>query len=371
MPRAPSRFASRLALVPRASLKRLFSGRREKPTHPRRILVVHQLLLGDTFMLTALLARLRRRYPLAEVVMTVSPRYFPLYATRPYGVRAVSLDLRDRQSVKKLLEEAPFDLALVPGDNRYAVPALALGSRWVVALAGDRPVWKNRFIDELVGIPAEPTALADMFALLAGEDDGAVYAQADWARPESEPFDLPRGDYAVLHVGAGSPLRLWPSDRWQRVGAWLEGNGLNVVLSAGPGEEGLIADIDPERRLRSYAGTLDLPQLWRLMERARLLVCLDTGVSHLAKISFTPAVVLYGPGSAQLFGPGHFWRNNPYRAVTIESYPCRDQRTLFKREIAWVRRCQRSLRECPAPRCMQAIDVAAVERAVSELLERI
>lgn len=370
MPRAPSRFASRLALLPVASLKRLLSGRREKPARPRRILVAHQLLLGDTLMLTALLARLRCRYPLAETVMTVSPRYLPLYATRPYGVRAVSLDLRDRQSVKKLLEEAPFDLALVPGDNRYAVPALALGSRWVVGLTGDRPAWKNWFVDELVGIPTEPTALADIFALLAGEDDAAVYARGNWARPESAPFDMPQGNYAVLHVGAGSPLRLWPSDRWKHVVAWLEAKGLEVVLSAGHGEQDLIVDIDPQHRLRSYAGALDLTQLWKLIERARLLVCLDTGVSHLAKVSFTPTVVLYGPGSAQLFGPGRFWRNNPYRAVTIEDYPCRNQRTLFKREIAWVQRCQRSLQECPAPRCMQAIDVATVESTVSQLLER-
>ena len=63
-------------------------------------------------------------------------------------------------------------------------------------------------------------------------------------------------------------------------------------------------------------------------------------------------------------------RASAYRAVTVDPFPCRDQRTLFKREIAWVRRCQRSPQECTAPRCMQAIDVAAVERAVSELLDR-
>jgi hypothetical protein len=40
---------------------------------------------------------------------------------------------------------------------------------------------------------------------------------------------------------------------------------------------------------------------------------------------------------------------------------------LFKRELAWVRRCGRSLAECPHPRCMDAIEVDAVRAAIAEL----
>ena len=75
----------------------------------------------------------------------------------------------------------------------------------------------------------------------------------------------------------------------------------------------------------------------------------------------------FGPSSAQLFGPGEFLRQAPYRAVTIEDFPCRDQHRLFKREITWIRRCQRTLAECPAPRCMHAIDVETVARAAFDL----
>jgi ADP-heptose:LPS heptosyltransferase len=97
-------------------------------------------------------------------------------------------------------------------------------------------------------------------------------------------------------------------------------------------------------------------------------VALDTGVMHLAKLTVTPTVALFGPGSQVLFGPGEYWRANPLRAVTIDPFPCRDQRTVFKRELDWVRRCQRSTDECAAPRCMHAIDAAMVESAAAELL---
>jgi ADP-heptose:LPS heptosyltransferase len=368
MPRARSRLGARLEIVPRAVVKRFFSAKRRRPVHPARILVAHQLLLGDTLMLTPLVARLRRRHPEAEIVLTVSRGQLPLYAPRPYGVRAVAYDSRDPESAKALLDAGTFDLALVPGENRHTVLAQAIGSAWVVALAGDRPNWKNRFADELVPIPEDPITLSDLFALLAGEEDDTVFKAGDWPRPECAPFELPARDYAVLNVDASTPLRLWPPHKWLELADALARAGLEVAFCAGPGAQRMVDAIDPRRCHRSYAGVLDLPQLWRLLERARLLVCLDSGVSHLAKLTRTPSVVLYGQGSPALFGPGRFWRDHPFRAITIEDFPCRDQRGVFKREVEWVRRCTRTLAECPAPACMHAIEAEAVLAGCRELL---
>jgi len=368
MPRARSRLGSRLEIVPRAVLKRFFSAKRRRPAHPGRILVAHTLLLGDTVMLTPLLARLRRRNPEAEIVLTVTRGQLPLYASRPYGVNAVAYDSRDSRSATSMLKTGPFDLAVVPGDNRHTVLAQALGSAWVVALEGDRPEWKNRFADELVPVPPEPIALPDLFALLAGEEDDAAFDAREWPRPECAPFDLPSHDYAVLNVDASTALRLWPPHKWLELADALKQRGLEVAFCAGPGQERMVEAIDPQRRHLSYAGALDLVQLWRLLDNARLVVCLDSGVSHLVKLTRTPAVVLYGPGSPALHGPGRFWRHHPYRVVTIDDFPCRNQRELFKREVAWVRRCYRTVAECPVPACMHAIETEAVLAGCRELL---
>ena len=65
---------------------------------------------------------------------------------------------------------------------------------------------------------------------------------------------------------------------------------------------------DPGRRIRgtrvrSLAGTLDLPGLADVVGRARLLVCGDTGVAHLATALGTPSVLLFGPVSPARWGP--------------------------------------------------------------------
>ena len=141
-----SRFAGRATAVARALLLRRRAGTR--PEDPRRILVAHHLLLGDTLMLTPLLKKLRTLHPTADIAMTVPVPIVPLYATQPYGVRALPFDPRD--SAAALYAEPAFDLAFVPGDNRYAWLAAAMRARWIVAFDGDRPATKSWPVDELV-----------------------------------------------------------------------------------------------------------------------------------------------------------------------------------------------------------------------------
>jgi ADP-heptose:LPS heptosyltransferase len=345
-------------------------GLRKLPATPRRILIAHHLLLGDTLMLTPLLAKLRERFPDAEIVLTVPVAIAPLYEHRPYAVTVWPFDPRSTATLKPMFARSGFDLAFVPGDNRHSWLALALGSRWIVAHDGDRPAYKSWPVDQLVSYPPAPAAWGDIVADFIAGPAPAAYRPSDWPAPGCAPFDLPEGPYCVLHLGASSPLKLWDKEKWRGLAQYLAGRGYAIVWSAGRGQEALVTEIDPDGSYRSCAGQLDLPQLWRFIQRSALLVCPDTGVAHLGRIVGTPTVTLFGPGSARIYGPGEFWRDAPYRAVTIEDFPCRDQPIVFKRKIEWVRRCERTTADCAAPACMQAISLDLVCSTVEELLPR-
>ncbi len=362
-----SRFAGRARVVLGALGRRTATaGRRRPPQDPRRILIAHHLLLGDTLMLTPLLAKLRERHRHADIVMALPEAIAPLYARTPYGVRAIGWHPRSPEA-SALWREPGFDLALVPGDNRFSWLAQALGSRWIVAFDGDRPARKSWPVDELRSYPQVPAAWADMVATLVDGPAPAPYRRSDWGDPPSVPFDLPARAYAVLHVGASTPLKLWNPLRWRALAAAIEARGLEPVWSAGRGEEQIVRECAGEAGYRRYVGTLALPELWQLVANASLLVAPDTGVAHLGRVVATPTVALFGPGSATISGAGEFWRHSAYRAVTVAPFPCRDQRVLFKRELAWVRRCGRTPAECAHPRCMDAIELASVLAAIAEL----
>ena len=360
-----SRFWPRAYVLSHAA-PRLLSARR-KTERVRRILVAQHLMLGDTIMLTPLLEKARERFPEAEIVMTVPAPYAPLYAGRPYGVRAVPLDVRSLQQHRDLRALRGFDLALVPGDNRWSWLARALESRWIVAFAADDASYKDWPVDEARPMPQSEMAWGDIAATLLDGDEPAPFAVSEWPAPSFAPYARPEGPYCVLHLGASSPHKQWPPERWRAVVDWAEGRGYEVVLSAGRGEEHLLAGVDPDGGRSRLAGRLDLAQLWDLLRRAAFLVCPDTGVAHMARLVGVPTVAIYGPGSPISTGPGRFWKASPFRALWDPAVPCRDQDVLFERRLVWLRQCWRGIHECGDPVCIRRVTVEQVIAAIEEL----
>ena len=345
-------------------------GRRVPTPFPVRILIAHYLYLGDTLTVTPLLAKLRQLYPQAEIVMTVPKAIAPLYEGRPYGITPIPYDPQDVSTLNALICNSGFDLAFVPGDNRFSWLARALGAKWIVAFAGDRPAYKNWPVDQFVSFPDAPQTWADMIATLVAGESPPPYQRSSWPDPTCKPIDFPASPYCILHVGASTPLKYWPADKWSALAEHLTHAGYTVVWSCGSKEQHILREIDPAARYDSYAGKLSLDQLWHLLKRASLLVTLDTGVAHLGRIVEVPTVTLFGPGSAVLSGAGEFWRGSRFVAVTIDDFPCRDQDLLFKRNIPWMKRCVRSVRECNSNLCMQAITLDMVRDACDLLLSR-
>ncbi|MBK1681817.1 glycosyltransferase family 9 protein [Rhodocyclus tenuis] len=364
-----SRLISRLLTIGLAVTNSL---RRRRPTASRpvrKILVAHHLLLGDTILLAPLLAKLAQRYPDAERVILCRPAVATLFSGRPYGFVAQPHDPRSFSSLREILAKGPFDIALVLGDNRYAWLARASGAKWIVGFEGDRPAWKNWMVDESHPHSTVPATWADM---AAGLIDGAApqaFRPGDWPAPAAKPPHVPGGPYAVLHVGASTPLKLWPAERWRALAAHLVELGVTPVWSVGPGETALVDEIDPLNQHPRHCGSLSLAQLWTLLVSAKLLICPDTGVAHLGKVVGVPTIALFGPGSIDIYGKGTFWRDAIYIALAEEPFPCRDQKLLFRRELTWVRRCGRSPSECLTPgACMQAIPLTRVKAAVDRLI---
>jgi ADP-heptose:LPS heptosyltransferase len=120
------------------------------------------------------------------------------------------------------------------------------------------------------------------------------------------PGPLPRAvrGATVLHPGAGWPARRWPLDRWAAVAAAEVADSHRVVVTTGPEERSLgdgVATAVPQVTVVDCAG--DPALLARTVDAARVVVCGDTGVAHLATSLRTPSVVLFGPEPPSRWGP--------------------------------------------------------------------
>lgn len=111
--------------------------------------------------------------------------------------------------------------------------------------------------------------------------------------------------YMVLHPGAASRSRRWPADRWAQVARVLS-RRTDVLLTGSPDERRLCLQVSHAAGLDDasvVAGDLSLSQLLALVGHARLLLCGDTGVAHVATATGTPSVLLFGPTAPRLWGP--------------------------------------------------------------------
>lgn len=115
-------------------------------------------------------------------------------------------------------------------------------------------------------------------------------AERDW----DDWGSLRLGEYAVLHVGSQLPSRRWPAERFAEVGDALAVEGLRVVVTGTASEKSLVRKVAQEMREPpvDLAGRTTLGALAAVIARARLLVCNDTGVSHIAAALRTPSVVV-------------------------------------------------------------------------------
>ncbi|MEU8803613.1 glycosyltransferase family 9 protein [Spirillospora sp. NPDC048819] len=260
-----------------------------------RLLVLRALGLGDLLTGVPALRALRRGMPGAQITLAApAPLGFLARATGAVD------DVLPSEGLAPLPPAGPVDVA--------------------VNLHGRGPQ-SHRLLGTLR--PGRLLAFACAEAGHAGgpEWDPGEHEVARWCRLASaygldaDPEDLdlaapaapsPAPGAAVVHPGAAFPARRWPADRFAAVAAALRDGGERVVVTGGPAETALarrvveLAGLDERADL---SGRTRLPDLAALVAGARLVVCGDTGVAHLATAFRTPSVLLFGPTPPARWGP--------------------------------------------------------------------
>lgn len=116
---------------------------------------------------------------------------------------------------------------------------------------------------------------------------------------------LPPGEFVALHAGASSPEKRWPTVRFAEVAERLVAGGRPVLLTGSADEvelsQGIVERVS--RPVADLTGRTALGVLAAVLRRGRLLVCNDTGVSHLAAALQIPSVVIFSTGNPRRWAP--------------------------------------------------------------------
>jgi ADP-heptose:LPS heptosyltransferase len=117
---------------------------------------------------------------------------------------------------------------------------------------------------------------------------------------------LAPGSYICIHPGARKRDKCWPPQRFAEVADRLADEfGVAVVLTGSADETGLAAEVASHmaRPAINAAAPISIGAMATLMSRARLLVCNDTGVSHLAAGLRLKSVVVFSKADIARWAP--------------------------------------------------------------------
>ena len=293
----------------------------------RSVIVFRALQLGDMLCVVPALRALRAALPEAKIVLTGLPwaaqfarRYdayidefipfpghplLPEQEVRHDELTAFYASVCDRR----------FDLALQlhgSGDVTNHIVA-GFGARTMAGFTRGEASQSDRTL--LVPYPetgAEPERLLTLLDRL-GAPAAGTQLEFPLRREDVEELDaskvapdLEPGNYICIHPGARKRDKCWPPERFAEVADQLKQEfELDVVLTGSADEAPLARAVAQHMRSPAIeaAAPISIGAMAALMSRARLLICNDTGVSHIAAGLGLNSVVVFSKADIARWAP--------------------------------------------------------------------
>ena len=307
---------------------------------PARVAVFRALQLGDMLCAVPALRALRQFLPLANITLVGLPwaadfaRRFrhladdfipmPGWPGSPElegtleGMLDCLIACRGRRFDVALQMhgsgELSHRLVVLMGAGRVAGfrPTGVPGNRWMPRWPeGQHEIHRYLGLMAFLGVPIAGTHLE-----LPVDDE----EEEAW-RGISAQHGLRDSGFVCLHPGAQLASRRWPLDRFAAVGRALARDGWRVVVTGTAGEaqlaRALLAQLPPGAV--DLTGRTSLGALACLLRASGLLVCNDTGISHVAAAVGAQSVVIASGSDVRRWAP----LDSARHLVLWQDMPCR------------------------------------------------
>jgi heptosyltransferase I len=292
----------------------------------KSICIVRLSALGDVLMLVPLVRLLQAKLPGAFITWVISRPAYDLVEGMD-GVEFIIINkpnnLADYWHFKKHLAGRKFDILLATQASLRAnlLYPLIKATRKIgydKARAKDGHGW---FINETIKAGHDHTL--DGFLKFA-EVLGLEQSDLCWDLPIGETehewasAHLPtKRPILLVNPAASKPERSWLVERYIEVIKEAQRRWqVQVVLTGGPGDydRSLADEISKQVSCTDLVGKTKLKQLLAVISQAQVLLCPDTGPSHMAVAVGTPVIALHAVTSASVSGP------YTYRHLAVDCY---------------------------------------------------
>lgn len=306
----------------------------------KSICIVRLSALGDVLMLVPLIRTLQHHLPNTKLTWVISRPAYDLVEGLD-GIEFIVIDkpnnIADYWRFKQRMHSYQFDVLLAV-QSSFRANLLYGCIRAKRRIGYDSLRAKDGhtlFINERIKPGLDHTLdgflrFADALGLPSHDirwDLPIADADYAWARTQL-PADK-KGPYVIVNPAASKPERSWPTSRYIEVILYLtEYKNAQIILTGGPSsyDQCIGGEISKATPVINLIGKTKPKQLLALISLCDVVLCPDTGPSHMGAAVGTPVVALHAVTSANVSGPYCF------RHLSVDYYPIAVE-TILKKTI--------------------------------------
>ena len=312
----------------------------------KRILVRSPNWIGDQVMSYPFFFELKKRYPTAWIA-TICTEWVKDIQFRGLVDEVFVLPKKRGdslfQSIKNSYQFSQTLKAKGPWDLGISLPnsfgsALVLYWSGVLARRGYNTDARGMLLNErVVWNPSHDIHRAQAYLNLVEPGGSLVFQTPDFdpirSWPDIEPIEPPREPYFIVAPGATADSRRWSTSQFAELIKMISSKyDYKAVIVGGNAEKEIAGQLFRWGvQIEDYTGRGWVSAHWKLFKEAKLTICNESGLAHVAALCGSKVQIICGaadPRRTRPIGPGKVQvKVNP-----VECWPCEKNVCLFQDE---------------------------------------
>jgi len=277
----------------------------------KSVVILARECFGDVIMLTPLIAALKKRHPETKIYVVAFTRIVYNFFKSDRNVEAAYH--AKRELGRYFFEFLPKKYDVLFNSKDHPSTSFLLQSRLIRARykVGFKGNGNEALFDSLLELP-EGTHESQRNLELLQAIDGAMPETPPPYIPEMLVSDevrellekLPQDKFVGINISAGTPGGHRTVEQWSELIGSFPGERFVVFSAPGDLEEKRRIEA-PHQNVLATPPTRNLHEVWKILDRLKLLVTPDTSLVHVAACSDKPVVALYrhNPNDSRAFAP--------------------------------------------------------------------
>ncbi len=292
----------------------------------KKILYITMSNLGDAVMGLPAFDFLRRECPQAKITVVAGPRTKCIFENHPDVHSLIVFNqnspLREKIALFYRFKKEGFDCIV---DLRNTFYRYGLKAAYKNPMHMVWPKWASHssarhLLKAVAALRGTRVSEEEFLELNSRRNPSFITgADQDYVRDLLRKENIGAGkEFILVAPGARSSLKKWSKEGYAEVARGIrEIYGYEVVVIGDKIDKLLVKEIVREagNGVIDLAEKTDFGQVCALIQRAKIVICNDSGMLHIASYLQRPTIGIYGPTDYKLFGPWSDRRLNVHKEI--------------------------------------------------------